>query len=115
MPLNEPTTFATGSDDSTIKLFDLRLDKDYISQYTDDSKCDGIHSIAFSNTGRLIFAGTESNDIKVWDVLGSGSKMGVGIPTKFEKTSMIKSIDMSADRWALGVAGNTPGDIAIIY
>ena len=28
MPLNEPTTFATGSDDATIRIFDLRVNND---------------------------------------------------------------------------------------
>ena len=49
--------FATGSDDSSCRLFDLRADRE-LNIYTHDNILCGITSVAFSRSGRLLFAGT---------------------------------------------------------
>ncbi|KAJ3423959.1 guanine nucleotide-binding protein beta g protein beta [Anaeramoeba flamelloides] len=58
----------TGSDDATCRLFDLRSTAE-IAQYTDDDILCGVTSVAFSISGRLLFAGYDNFSIHVWDVL----------------------------------------------
>lgn len=63
--------FATASDDSTIRLFDIRADQE-ISIYTHANINCGLTSIAFSKSGRLLFAGYD-NFCNVWDTLQARS------------------------------------------
>jgi len=51
-------------------MFDIRVNKE-IACFR-DHKFHTINEICFSNSGRFIFAGTESPQILVWNVLGSG-------------------------------------------
>ena len=67
--------FGTGSDDASARLFDLRADRE-LNQYTSDSILCGITSIAFSASGRLLFAGYDDFNCNVWDVL-KGDRVGV--------------------------------------
>ncbi|KAK9239744.1 WD40-repeat-containing domain protein [Lipomyces kononenkoae] len=60
--------FGTGSDDSTCRLFDIRADRE-LNKYTLPSINCGITSVAFSQSGRLLFAGYDDFECKVWDVL----------------------------------------------
>jgi guanine nucleotide-binding protein G(I)/G(S)/G(T) subunit beta-1 len=60
--------FGTGSDDSTSRLFDIRADREMIS-YTHPNILAGITSIAFSNSGRFLFAGYDDFNCHVWDTL----------------------------------------------
>ncbi|ORZ16504.1 guanine nucleotide-binding protein subunit beta [Absidia repens] len=60
--------FATGSDDASCRLFDLRADCE-LGVYSDDSILSGITSIAFSSSGRLLFAGYDDYNCLVWDTL----------------------------------------------
>ncbi|KAK7208019.1 WD40-repeat-containing domain protein [Myxozyma melibiosi] len=66
--------FATGSDDGTCRLYDLRADRELMvlsSPPLDVS----VTSIAFSHSGRLLFAGYENSECRIWDVL-RGEKVG---------------------------------------
>ncbi|KAI8870296.1 guanine nucleotide-binding protein, beta subunit [Ramicandelaber brevisporus] len=65
----------TGSDDTTCRLFDLRADRE-LNQYAHDSLASGVTSVAFSLSGRLLFAGYDNFDVNVWDVL-RGDRIGV--------------------------------------
>ncbi|KAG5460216.1 MAG: WD40-repeat-containing domain protein, partial [Olpidium bornovanus] len=67
--------FATGSDDASCRLFDLRADRE-LNQYTHDNILCGITSVAFSVSGRLLFAGYDDYNCKVWDTL-KGESVGV--------------------------------------
>jgi len=67
--------FATGSDDASCRLFDLRADRE-LSQYTHDNILCGITSVAFSISGRLLFAGYDDFNCNVWDTL-KGERVGV--------------------------------------
>lgn len=60
--------FATGSDDASCRLFDLRADRE-LNIYTHDSILCGVTSVAFSISGRLLFAGYDDYNCNVWDVL----------------------------------------------
>jgi len=63
--------FVTGSDDSSLRLFDVRAYKQ-VNKYANDKILCGITSVAFSKTGRLLFAGYDDHSCSVWDtMLGS--------------------------------------------
>ncbi|EDN06005.1 guanine nucleotide-binding protein beta subunit [Histoplasma mississippiense (nom. inval.)] len=61
--------FVSGACDSFAKLWDIRAGKS-----SDQVLC-GITSVAFSVSGRLLFAGYDDYECKVWDVL-RGEKVG---------------------------------------
>ncbi|KAL1919627.1 uncharacterized protein VTP21DRAFT_1558 [Calcarisporiella thermophila] len=67
--------FATGSDDASCRLFDLRADRE-MNQYAHDNILCGITSVAFSVSGRLLFAGYDNFDCNVWDTI-RGDRVGV--------------------------------------
>ncbi|KNG82754.1 guanine nucleotide-binding protein subunit beta [Aspergillus nomiae NRRL 13137] len=66
--------FGTGSDDTSCRLFDIRADRELNIYQSDQILC-GITSVAFSVSGRLLFAGYDDFECKVWDVL-RGDKVG---------------------------------------
>lgn len=66
--------FATGSDDATCRLFDLRADQELILYSHDNIIC-GITSVAFSKSGRLLLAGYDDFNCNVWDTL-KGERAG---------------------------------------
>lgn len=59
---------ATGSDDSTCRLFDMRADKQ-ISMFSKESIIFGVNSVDFSVSGRLLFAGYNDYTVNIWDTL----------------------------------------------
>ncbi|WWD18552.1 guanine nucleotide-binding protein subunit beta [Kwoniella shandongensis] len=67
--------FATGSDDNHCKLFDLRADRELNDYYHENILC-GITSVAFSISGRVLFAGYDDYNCNVWDTL-KGERIGV--------------------------------------
>jgi guanine nucleotide-binding protein G(I)/G(S)/G(T) subunit beta-1 len=67
--------FCSGSDDASCRLFDLRADRE-MNQYTHDNILCGITSVAFSGSGRLLFAGYEDYNCNVWDTL-KGERVGI--------------------------------------
>lgn len=60
--------FATGSDDATCRLFDLRADQELMTYSHDNIIC-GITSVSFSKSGRLLLAGYDDFNCNVWDAL----------------------------------------------
>ena len=60
--------FATGSDDATCRLFDIRADQE-LSLYSHDNIICGITSVAFSKSGRLLLAGYDDFNCNVWDAM----------------------------------------------
>lgn len=67
--------FATGSDDASCRLFDMRADRE-MNIYANNNILCGVTSVAFSGSGRLLFAGYEDYNVNVWDVL-KGERVGV--------------------------------------
>lgn len=63
-------TIASASDDSTCRLFDLRVDRE-LNVYFNELAKQPFTSVAFSNSGRLLFGGNEDGNIYAWDVLRS--------------------------------------------
>ncbi|OBW68444.1 MAG: Aldo/keto reductase [Aureobasidium pullulans] len=66
--------FGTGSDDASCRLFDIRADRE-LQSYTIGEPVCGITSVAFSVSGRLLFAGYDDFECKVWDTL-RGERVG---------------------------------------
>lgn len=62
------SAFATGSDDATCRLFDIRSDQQ-VAIYAHDNIISGITSVAFSRSGRLLFGGYDDFKCNVWDTL----------------------------------------------
>lgn len=58
--------FATGSDDFTCRLFDIRADQG-VATYAHESVMSGVTSVAFSRSGRLLFAGYDDYNGLAWD------------------------------------------------
>jgi guanine nucleotide-binding protein G(I)/G(S)/G(T) subunit beta-1 len=67
--------FATGSDDASCRLFDIRADRE-LNTYTHDNILCGITSVAFSISGRILFGGYDDWTCNVWDTL-KGERVGV--------------------------------------
>lgn len=63
--------FGTGSEDGTCRLFDIRTGHQLqvYNQPNSDSDFAHVTSIAFSISGRLLFAGYANGDCYVWDTL----------------------------------------------
>lgn len=60
--------FATGSDDATCGLFDIRADRQMAS-YLNEQTIVGITSVDFSKSGRLLFGGYDNFICNVFDVI----------------------------------------------
>lgn len=66
--MSNGTSIATGSDDSTCKLFDLRS-YCLIASYASDNIVTGITSVALSKGGRVLFAGYDDANCRPWDTI----------------------------------------------
>jgi len=60
--------FVTGSDDSSCRLFDIRADRE-MAMYPGDKEENGVTSVAFSISGRYLFAGYDDCTTGHWDAL----------------------------------------------
>lgn len=64
--------FGTGSDDGSCRLFDIKTGHE-LQQYKDNHASPrgqiNVNSIAFSHSGRLLFAGYSNGNCYVWDTL----------------------------------------------
>uniref|UniRef100_A0A6U5JG09 Uncharacterized protein n=1 Tax=Corethron hystrix TaxID=216773 RepID=A0A6U5JG09_9STRA len=65
-------SFGTGSDDSSCRLFDLRC-YNQVNSFVHDKILCGITSVAFSKSGRILFAGYEDFNTFAWDTLSDGT------------------------------------------
>jgi guanine nucleotide-binding protein G(I)/G(S)/G(T) subunit beta-1 len=106
---------ATGSDDASCRLFDLRADRE-LNQYTHDNILCGITSVDFSISGRLLFAGMDDFSVQVWDTLkGSSLQMmlqaslmhfptGERVGQLQGHENRVSALGVSPDGMALGTA-----------
>jgi WD40 repeat protein/tRNA A-37 threonylcarbamoyl transferase component Bud32 len=83
------TTLASGSDDKTIKLWNLKSRKE-IRTFSGHKGI--IYSIAMSPDGQTIVSGSHDNTIKVWNL-----KTGQEIRTLKGHSSLINSVVISSD------------------
>jgi guanine nucleotide-binding protein subunit beta, other len=61
-------TFATGSEDKTARLFDIRADQQ-IALYKAPSGTPGFTSCGLSKSGRLILCGSDDMTVHCWDTM----------------------------------------------
>lgn len=61
-------SFASGSDDASCKLWDLRSHQE-INNFQNATVLCGVTSIAFSKSGRITFAAYDDNSLLAWDTL----------------------------------------------
>ncbi|CAA0807615.1 Guanine nucleotide-binding protein subunit beta [Striga hermonthica] len=94
--------FGTGSDDGTCKLFDIRTGhqlQEY-NQPNNDSEAQHVTSIAFSISGRLLFAAYTNGRCYVWDTLLAQVVLDLG-SLQNSHNSRISCLGLSADGSAL--------------
>jgi len=72
--LPDGTAFASGSDDSSCGLFDLRS-ACQINRYGSNKILSGATCVTFSRTGRLLFASYDESSVHTWDTL-TGAQVG---------------------------------------
>ena len=60
----------TGSDDSSCRLFDLRAYAQ-LAEFGDEKILCGITSVAFSKSGRILFAGYDDHICLAWDTVSN--------------------------------------------
>uniref|UniRef100_A0A6A7G5S5 Guanine nucleotide-binding protein, beta subunit n=2 Tax=Hirondellea gigas TaxID=1518452 RepID=A0A6A7G5S5_9CRUS len=64
----DSSAFCTGSDDSSCRFFDMRSYRQLQAYYDDNILC-GITSVAFSKTGKFLFAGYDDYTCIGWNTL----------------------------------------------
>jgi len=79
--------FGTGSDDSSCRLFDMRAFRQ-MNQYMSDKILCGITSVAFSLSGRFLFAGYDDYYCRVWDVI-KGNQIDILNPAHENRVSCL--------------------------
>nr|XP_002126536.1 guanine nucleotide-binding protein subunit beta-5 [Ciona intestinalis] len=83
--------FATGSDDGTIKMYDLRADRE-IACYERPNVLFGVNSVDFSVSGRIVLGGYNDYLVHVWDTI-TGEKL----TALFGHENRISCLKMSPD------------------
>jgi guanine nucleotide-binding protein G(I)/G(S)/G(T) subunit beta-1 len=87
--------FGTGSDDASCRLFDIRAYKE-LKAYSDSKIMCGITSVAFSASGRYLFAGYDDFNSYVWDTL-----KGAMVATLMGHDNRVSCLGISDDGLAL--------------
>ena len=100
--------FGSGSDDSSCRLFDIRAERE-VNSYTHDNILCGITSIAFSASGRLLFAGYDDFNCNVWDTLKAER---VGVLSGHE--NRVSCLGVSSDGMAL-CTGSWDSTLKVAY
>ncbi|KAL5243228.1 hypothetical protein ACI65C_010638 [Semiaphis heraclei] len=89
---------ASGSDDSTCRMYDLRADKE-VAVYSKESILFGVNSIDFSVSGRILFGGYTDYTINAWDSLKCER-----VSLLYGHENRVTSIKLSPDGTALASA-----------
>lgn len=90
--------FVTGSNNATCRLFDIRADQE-LAVYTDPNSICAITSVAFSQSGRLLFSGYDDYNCKIWDSM-KAVRTGV-LATHYDR---ISGLDITKDGLAVATA-----------
>jgi len=87
--------FGTGSDDSSCRLFDIRAYAQ-LARYSNDKILCGITSVAFSRTGKMLFAGYDDYNCYVWD-----TQLGTLVDQLIGHDNRVSCLGVSSDGKAL--------------
>jgi len=97
--MNNGVSFATGSDDSSCRLFDIRT-MSGMNVFMDDRILCGITSLEFSKSGRLLFAGYDDFKMRTFESLGNGS-CNSNFATVDAHTNRVSCLGVSRDGKAI--------------
>jgi len=92
--------FGTGSDDSSMRLFDTRSYGE-VNKFKSAKISCGITSVAFSKSGRLIFGGYDDFNTYVYDVLSDGFQ-AITLPTPHENRVSCLGVNNKGDALCTG-------------
>lgn len=93
--------FGTGSDDSTARVFDMRCYTE-VNCFGNDKILCGITSVAFSKSGRLLFAGYDDFNAYAWDVIGDGKVHAFQLPQPHENRVSCLGVNPAGDALCTG-------------
>ncbi|CAN6685954.1 unnamed protein product [Malus baccata var. baccata] len=107
--------FGTGSDDGTCRLFDIRTGHQLqvYHQPHGDNDIPPVKTIAFSISGRLLFAGYTNGDCYVWDTLLAKVVLNLG-SLQNSHEAQISCLGLSADGSAL-CTGSWDTNLKVIF
>jgi len=91
----EGNAFGTGSDDSSCRLFDIRAYQQ-VNKFASDKILCGITSVAFSKTGKCLFAGYDDYNTYVWD-----TQLGIMVEQLQGHENRVSCLGVSDDGKAL--------------
>jgi len=97
----EGNAFGTASDDSTCRIFDLRCYGE-VNRFGSDKIVCGITSVAFSRSGRILFAGYEDYNCYAWDTLGSGENCAFQLPQPHDNRVSCLGVNPMGDALCTG-------------
>lgn len=103
----DANSFATGSDDQSCRLFDMRSCAE-VASFQSDKVQHGVTSISFSHSGRVLFAAYEDSNCLGWDLLEAGGS-GNGSNGRHHyqlqgHENRVANIGVSSDGYALCTA-----------
>lgn len=81
--------FGTGSDDASCKIFDMRCLAREVQCFKNEHLLSGVTSIAFSKSGRLLFAGYDNCSTYAWDMLSDGVEHAFAMSKHADRVSCI--------------------------
>ena len=95
--LSDGLALGTGSDDSTCRIFDIRSFGEFGCYASEGS--DGVTSLGFSTSGRLMFVGMDSPHVVVWDTVQRSV-----VDVLSEHFSRVSGVGVSPDGRALATS-----------
>jgi len=93
--------FGTGSDDSSCRIFDMRCYGEVNKFHCEDIAC-GITSVAFSKSGRILFAGYDDFNTYAWDTLSDGGNQAYQLPSPHENRVSCLGVNPKGDALCTG-------------
>lgn len=67
--MSDGVTFGTGAEDSTARVFDMRAHNEVCKFGKVSDGSEGLTSISFSRSGRILFGGHADSNVLAWDIL----------------------------------------------
>ena len=100
-------TLASGSDDGTVRLWDLATHRQLGTPFTGNTK--QVDSVAFSPDGKTLASGGWDGTVRLWDV---ATHRQLGTPLTAHTTTIVYSVAFSPDGKTLA-AGNDDGTVRL--